>query len=93
MIDLVARDPAFIVESEFDIREGGRGLRGPLQVFGAHPLNAHGLSNRLGQDNRVVFRARVAAVGAAIVPCSGIRVNDDLSGDVLSIVAISPRRA
>ena len=80
MIYLVASDSAFFVESEFDIGESSRGLRGPLQIFGTHPLNAHRLSNSLGQDYGVVFCARVAAVGAAVVPCSGMRVNDDVIG-------------
>ena len=80
MIDLVAGDSAFFVEREFDIGERSRGLRGPLQIFGTHPLNANGLSNSLRQDYGVVFRARVAAVGAAVVPRSRMRVNDDVIG-------------
>jgi len=55
-------------------------LGGPLQIFGTHPLNANGLSNSLRKDYGVVFRARVAAIGAAVVPCSGMRVNDDVIG-------------
>ncbi len=78
MIYLVASDSSFFVESEFDVGESSRGLRGPLQIFGSHPLNANRFSNRLGQNYGVVFRARVAAVGAAVVPCSGMCVNDDV---------------
>ena len=80
MIYLVAGNSALFVQSEFDIGERCRGLRGPLQIFAAHPLNANRFSHRLGQDYGVIFRARIAAVGAPVVPCSGMRVNDDLIG-------------
>ena len=80
VVDLVAGDSAFFIEREFDIGESSRGLSGPLQIFGTHPLNANGLSNSLRQDYGVVFRSRVAAVRAAVVPCSRMRVNNDVIG-------------
>ena len=77
VVDLVAgRFLPFSSRAEFDIGESSGRLRGPLQIFGAHPLHANGFANGLRQDHGFVFGASVAAVGSTVVACSGIGVND-----------------
>ena len=57
VVDLVARDSAVFVEAEFDIGKGSGRLRGPLQIFGAHPLTHERVCQRLATRLRLRLRA------------------------------------
>ena len=80
VVDLIGDDFALFIDGQFNIGESSGRLRGPLQIFGAHPLHAHRFADGLRQDHRLIFRAGVPAVRSSIVAGAGIRVHDHMIG-------------
>src|SRR5215467_60699 len=80
MVELVADDFALFIELDFDISESGGRLRGPLKILGTHPLDANGFADGLREDYGFIFRASIASVRSAVMPRSGMSVNNDEIG-------------
>ena len=49
VVDLEGGHVALSIEADLDVGEGGRRLRGPLEIIGPHPLHPNRLADGLGQ--------------------------------------------